>query len=209
MSTQSWPSLYNWIIELFPIQNRAPVQPGGIYLYDHNEIFRFTLYWTLVFYTPPYILCASYAFLNLTFPPQRARNRLRTRPRPSFASHFPSSYFGPPPTVTGNEIPLVEAAPKQVLGNTHAQLALAHRYRALLKPNERRSRLAFALLVFLGFTTFSVAGAVIGSAIIGYILAGLFQAGKYNMSTWIPFLAGLLQTLVGLLELWPSVIDII
>lgn len=107
-------------------------------------------------------------------------------------------------------------ASKLVPGNTPAQAALAQRYRALFKPNERRSRWAFALLVFLGFTTFAVAGAVIGSAIIGYILAALFQAGKYNMSTcvlllwrrlgeaddpdrWIPFLAGLLQTLVGFL----------
>ena len=72
-----------------------------------------------------------------------------------------------------------------VPGNAQAQTALVQRYRALLKPNERRSRWAFALLVFLGFTTFAVAGAVIGSAIIGYILAALFQAGKYSMSTCV------------------------
>ncbi|TFY69308.1 hypothetical protein EVJ58_g487 [Rhodofomes roseus] len=201
MSTEpSWPSLYNWAIEVFPIEGKLPVQPEGVYLYDRNEIFRFTLYWTLVFYTPAYILCASYAFLNLTFPPTRIPRRTpRTRSRPSFGMPFPSSYFPPAPTVTGIEIPLMEAAPKRVPGNTQTQAILAHRYRALFKPNERRSRLAFALLVFLAFATFSVAGAVVGSAIIGYILAAVFQAGHYNMSTWMPFLAGLLQTLVGLL----------
>lgn len=76
-------------------------------------------------------------------------------------------------------------APKLPPSNIPAQTALAQRYRALFKPNERRSRWAFALLVFLGFTTFAVAGAVIGSAIIGYIMAALFQAGKYNMSTCV------------------------
>ena len=145
------------------------------------DIFRFTLYWTLVFYTPAFILAASYAFLNLTFPPARTPRRgSRTRSRPSLGLPFSSTYFGNSPTAAGNEIPLMETP-----GNTPAQAALAQRYRALFKPNERRSRWAFALLVFLGFTTFAVAGAVIGSAIIGYILAALFQAGKYNMSTCV------------------------
>ncbi|KAH9933449.1 uncharacterized protein B0H18DRAFT_645932 [Fomitopsis serialis] len=211
MSTEpSWPSLYNWAIEIFPIEGKDPVQPEGFYLYDRTHIFRFTLYWTLVFYTPAYILCASYAFLNLTFPPTRIPRRSpRTRSRSSFGFPFPSSYFAPAPPVTSNEIPLLEAVPNNVPRNTQAQAALAYRYRALFKPNERRSRLAVALLVFLAFTVFSVAGAVIGSVIIGYLLAALFKAGGYNMSTWMPFLAGLLQALVGLLGLWPSVIDFI
>ncbi|EPT03084.1 hypothetical protein FOMPIDRAFT_47671 [Fomitopsis schrenkii] len=176
MSTRpTWPSLYSWDIEVFPIEAGDPVQPDAVYLHNHNDVFRFTLYWTLVFYTPAFILAASYAFLNLTFPPARVPRR----------------------------------GPRTRSSNTQAQAALAQRYRALFKPNERRSRWAFALLVFLGFTTFAVAGAVIGSAIIGYVMAALFEAGKYNMSTWVPFLAGLLQTLVGFLGLWPSVVDII
>lgn len=81
-------------------------------------------------------------------------------------------------------------APKLPTSNTQAQAALAQRYRALFKPNERRSRWAFALLVFLGFTTFAVAGAVIGSAIIGYVMAALFEAGKYNMSTCVLIYGG-------------------
>ena len=37
MSTRpSWPSLYNWAIEVFPIEGRDPVQPEAVYLYDHN-----------------------------------------------------------------------------------------------------------------------------------------------------------------------------
>lgn len=35
-TTPRWPSLYNLNIELFPVGHRAPVQPGGSYLYDSN-----------------------------------------------------------------------------------------------------------------------------------------------------------------------------
>ncbi|OSX64095.1 hypothetical protein POSPLADRAFT_1045215 [Postia placenta MAD-698-R-SB12] len=202
-----WPSLYNWVIEVYPIQGKAAVQPGGVYLYDSHEIFRFTLYWTLVFYVPAYVLCAIYAFLNVTFPPRPATH---TRPRYRLSSSFAfSPYFRVPPAAAA-DIPLM--APGQHSSpnpGTDPTLALVYQYRALWKPNETRSRVTLALLVFLAFVVFSVAGAVVGSAVIGYVLAGLFKAGDFNMSTWIPFLGGLLQSLVGLLGLWPSVVDII
>ncbi|CCM03465.1 uncharacterized protein FIBRA_05598 [Fibroporia radiculosa] len=183
MSTASvWPSLYNWVIELFPIGGKAPVQPGGYYLYDRNEIFRFTLYWTLVFYGPAYIICATYAFFNVTFPPSRPSPEHLKR-RPSFPVPFSSSYFGAPPMVAVNDIPMTPYSPIPPEADAETTAALAHRYRALLKPNEKRSRVTFALLVFLAFAVFSVAGAVIGSAVIGYVLAGLFKAGDFNMST--------------------------
>jgi len=216
MSSIRWPSLYNWAIEVWPIEGKQPVQPGGVYLYNPHQIFRFTLYWTLVFYAPAYVLCATYAFFNVTFPPGRlpqARPRLLTRP--SFSFRFMSSYFGSSPMARVNEIPMSPQPPSPFTqgpsfgGHEDPKDVLAHQYRARWKPNEKRSRVTFALLVFFAFAVFSVAGAVVGSAVIGYVLAGLFKAGKFNMSTWIPFLGGLLQTLVGLLGLWPSVVDII
>lgn len=211
MSGTPWPSLYNFVIEIFPIEGEPPVQPGGVYLYDRNEIFRFTLYWTIVFYAPAYIFCATYAFFNVTFPPKRAPPS-RPRARPSFSFAF-SSYFGVPQATGGHEIPMTPYTPlshqQDAPLSVDVQASIARRYRARWKPNEKRSRVTFALLVFFAFAVFSVAGAVIGSAVIGYVLAGLFKAGHFNMSTWIPFLGGLLQTLVGLLGLWPSVVDII
>ncbi len=51
------------------------------------------------------------------------------------------------------------------------------------KPNERRSRATFALIVFLTFLAISVIGAVFGSTIMSLVVFGLFKAGKYNMST--------------------------
>jgi hypothetical protein len=89
-NTPPWPSLYNPGLEILHIPHRRPIQPGGAYLYDANgqfhwhlfwhevissistaDIFRFTLYWTLILYTPMFLVCGTYAFLNLSFPPSR------------------------------------------------------------------------------------------------------------------------------------------
>src|SRR5215471_18375478 len=102
------------------------------------------LYWNLIFYTPFFLVCGTYAFLNLAFPPSKRRN-------PS-----PPSYPLTPLT-SSSHAPLSERPP-----TIHVRL----------KPNERRSRIAFAVLVLLTFLTLSVAGSVIGSAIIGYTVVG-------------------------------------
>jgi len=118
-----------------------------------SDIFRFTLYWNLVFYTPIFFVCGSYAFWNYAFPPSH-----RFPGIPNNRELFPLS------TIQSPALPL--AQPPQSL-----------------KINERRSRIAFALIVLLTFLTLSVAGAVIGSAIMGFIAAGLYKAGNFNMST--------------------------
>lgn len=69
MSTPTWPSLYNPSIELIDIEHNAPVQPGGAYLSNSIDVFRFTLYWTLIFYCPIFLLCGLFAFWNINFPP--------------------------------------------------------------------------------------------------------------------------------------------
>ncbi|PBK62167.1 hypothetical protein ARMSODRAFT_943329 [Armillaria solidipes] len=65
----SWPSLYDPSLEFFEIPDHDAEQPGAVYLYHYGQIFSFTLYWTFVFYTPIFIVCAAVAFLNVLFPP--------------------------------------------------------------------------------------------------------------------------------------------
>ncbi|KAI0761804.1 hypothetical protein BD413DRAFT_235839 [Trametes elegans] len=196
----TWPSLYNPLIELFPLQHREPMQRSGRYLHDPHDVFRFTLYWTFVFYIPSFLLCGTYAFVNLAFPPPRAPHAHKTR---APLSDSGPSYRG---VAAGENIPLGQYGAQLAL---EAQSQLRQPSRSPAKQNERRSRLTFALLVLLTFATLALGGAVVGAAVIGYVLAGLFKAAEYNMSTWIPFIGGLLQTLVGFLGLWPTVIDII
>ncbi|KAH9939155.1 hypothetical protein B0H21DRAFT_812892 [Amylocystis lapponica] len=194
----SWPSLYNFLIEIWPFAQRDPVQYDGRYVYGANVIFRFTLYWTLLLYVPTFLACGAYAFFNLTFPPKWTHPRT---PRNRLFFSFPFSPFADP----NHQIPLQPYS--DLSADTHESVPLQHR--SLAKQNEKRSRLTFGLLVLLMFAIVSVAGAVIGSALIGYVLAGLYKAGHYNMSTWVPFLGALLQTLVCFLGLWPEVVDII
>ncbi|CCM02612.1 uncharacterized protein FIBRA_04715 [Fibroporia radiculosa] len=137
-----------------------------------------------------------------------------------------SSYFGASPMVAVNGIPMTPYSPISPEADAETTAVLArHRYRALLKLNEKRSWVTFVLLVFLAFAIFSVVGAVIGSAVISYVLAVPFKVGDFNMFTSVPPIDptqyGLilfqtdrvswrvLQTLVGLLGLWPSIVDII
>src|SRR6266540_660377 len=88
-TTPPWPSLYNPGLEILHIEYSPPTQPGGKYLYyadgEHHvyhysmnkgftistDIFRFTLYWTLMFYLPPFLICGFYAFWNYAFPPSK------------------------------------------------------------------------------------------------------------------------------------------
>ncbi|KAI0092742.1 hypothetical protein BDY19DRAFT_983330 [Irpex rosettiformis] len=200
-----WPSLYNLFDEIEPIENQPPILPNGHYLDDPNDVFRFTLYWTLIFYTPAYILCGTYAFVNLAFTPEsRVRRLLHLAP--------PKHKYSAVPTNHKQDIPLKHihksSIPSHLHDNTHTTGTRASG-RPRIRQNERRSRLTFAVLVLLGFAVCAVAGAVIGSAILGYVMAGVFAAANYHMSTWMPLFLALIQTLTGILGIWPSVVDVI
>ncbi|GLB43220.1 hypothetical protein LshimejAT787_1301210 [Lyophyllum shimeji] len=179
-----WPSLYNPGLEILHIEHRNATQPGGAYLYRAADVFRFTLFWTIALYTPVFVLCGTYAFWNLNFPPT---------PRSDQSYHDAAS---------GRSYPMTPLPHFNKPGVTNRRSKLP-------KENERRSRLAFAFLVLFAFLSLSVAGAVVGSAVLGFTVFGLYASAHFNMSTWIPFLLAVMQVLTGLLSVWPSIIDII
>ncbi|TEB33038.1 hypothetical protein FA13DRAFT_1790106 [Coprinellus micaceus] len=187
--TPRWPSLYNPGLEVLNVEHRPPTQPGGYYLYHARDVFRFTFYWSLILYTPFFLACGAYAFWNYTFPPSTTRqDRGLEKDAPSYEMSPATPLFPTGSRYTRSNLPPSTKLPK---------------------INERRSRLAFATIVLLTFVLVSVAGSVLGSVIMGFVVFGLFKAGSFYMSTWIPFLLAVLQVLIGLLSVWPSIIEII
>jgi hypothetical protein len=146
----------------------------------------YTFYWTLAFYTPPFIAAAFYAFLNLSCPPARRLRHVLHKPAPvgtrAYASQR-SSWAAPPAHAHafahGAE---TEAEPMLALVPPRGGLRPPRAPRA----NARRSRLAFALLVLFVYAFCALVGAVVGAVIGGYVLAGLYKAGGYHMSTYVP-----------------------
>ncbi|KZP13240.1 hypothetical protein FIBSPDRAFT_945812 [Athelia psychrophila] len=172
----SWPSFYNPAIELAPFEHRDAMQAGGYYLTKPSEVFRFTLYWMFIFHVPLLMICGTYAFFNLTFPPSRQTLK-STYPLPTLG--IPDSSSEPEPRLTPP------------------------------RTNERRSRLTFAIIVFLGFAFISIMNALVGALVVGYVLAGVYHAAGFHMSTWVPFIWAIITVLLSYMGIWPSVIEII
>lgn len=207
-TTPPWPSLYNPGLEITHIEHHSPTQQGGAYLYSANDIFRFTFYWTLAFYTPIFFLCGLYAFFNYAVPPQRSAFYLT----PPDSDHSSEQDQDLQHDNLRRRTYTVVSVPLQSLHSPHSP-STPRSIRGFrlqtYKKNEQRSRITFAILILLLFLTLGVAGAVIGSAILGFTVMGLYRSANFTMSTWIPFLLAVIQVLVGLLSLWPSIIEII
>jgi len=123
------------------------------------DIFRFTLYWTLVFYLPPFLICGFYAFWNYAFPvSKRSFGTPNARTSSISLSNLDSA------------LPHTNTAPQSTTRS---------------KTNKGRSRVTFAIVVFLIFISLSLAGAVIGSAILGFTTFGLYKSANFNMSTYV------------------------
>jgi hypothetical protein len=107
-------------------------------------------YWSLVFYIPAFLLCGTYAFINLLIPA----------------------------SVTGHHVHVSASEEYYPLATSDMPASTRPK-----KVNERRSRLTFSLLVLLVFLVLGFAGAVLSSAIVAYILVGVFKAGGFFIST--------------------------
>ncbi|KAF8549869.1 hypothetical protein OG21DRAFT_1599017 [Imleria badia] len=212
----SWPSLYSPAKEVGFFA--PPVRPGGYYLTEPDDIFKFTLYWTLIFHLPFNFIAGLYAFFNFLFPPARSvRDPIvlvsppvqpHSHSQSHSRSHSFSHSFSQPPHSHSHSRSHSQTQPPPQPPRTPEPVPVDE----WLKPrrlNPRRSRWTFALLVLLTFLMISLLSAVVGAAVLACVIVGVYRAGGFYVSTWIPFIWAVIQSLIALLEIWPSVIDII
>lgn len=186
-----------------------------------SDVFRFTLYWTLIFYFPFFALCGLFAFLNIAFGPtprhfsyahaQHAGGKtnteayplaLRTSFSPTSASPVSAQFTASPTQLHAQTQTLLNAGaspshlfPVPPLGpqlsrastlpsarNQPSRASTSAR-RTPPKVNPHRTRAVYALLILFVYLFAGLLGSVAGSAVIGYVLAAVFKAGKFNMST--------------------------
>lgn len=123
------------------------------------------------------------ALLNIVLAPA-ARRRARSRSRSRDIRKRSQSEASNAHELTALRCPGTPGTPsasEHALRPTSSHASGPHRTPRRVNPN--RTRIVYAVLVLLVYCAAGVLGALIGAAIIGYVLAGLFEAGKFNLST--------------------------
>ncbi|CAG8709107.1 9511_t:CDS:1, partial [Acaulospora colombiana] len=87
-TTPKFPSLYNPLVERY--RECEQRYPSVTYLENASDIFKFTLYWTLILYTPVFALPAIWGLVVHFIPHRLSRRRQRRRQNAS-DSTFPLS----------------------------------------------------------------------------------------------------------------------
>lgn len=67
----------------------------------------------------------------------------------------------------------------------------------------------YAMLVFLLYGIFGLFLSVLASTIVGFLIAGVYTAGRLRVSTWIPLIWVFTQSLITVTSMCSLVIDII
>jgi len=202
-----WPSLYSLAVELLPHQ--MP-ELRGRYIARANDIFRFTFYWMLIFHAPLFIFSGAFAFANIVYPPKRHHYDLELEPSPTAAPLRTTIPLTPISARRRSLDPLLSFSSEPTHTSQPARHSVSRApQEGMVFPvrKVRRTRAAYGLIVLFTFLVYAVASALIKSLVVGYILAGVYSAAKFRMSTWVPFVWALLITASSTLGVFPSVID--
>jgi hypothetical protein len=177
-------------ISLLSRSNR-PLSPS-----IYTDIFRFTLYWTLLFVVPPFLVCGLWSFTSFTL---RSSPTNSSIPKPKFNQGPSASTSTPtyPPQSTAHQstYPATESTGPN---SDSSPLAYAQTPTQLLR--KRRGRRLIGICSLLLFPLYGVGFSVLSSLAIGYGLALVYHLAGIEMSTWVPFLWGLIQGVVSILR---------
>ncbi|WVQ84448.1 hypothetical protein IAT38_006600 [Cryptococcus sp. DSM 104549] len=206
-TTPRWPSLYIPTIDSTEDQR-------GIFLYEAEAIWHYTLYWTLLFDCSLFLICSVLASFTLALsvyvfrpappppipPPVPPSNMTAPKPAPSSASSDTPPYPPcSPRTATTANTPI-----------TPMNSAEAPLLRKIVERPKRKRPPLWPILI-LPLVAISVAGviAVITGTVMGFALAAVYSAGGFSMSTWVPFLWALIQVLVLIISSYSTLTSIL
>jgi len=167
-------------------------------------VFRFTFFWTLIFNSLLFLITGGIASFNIIFPSRR-RDKHGDTLTSSTQKHMPQAAPRSHPM-----IPLTPVASAQ-----SPDLLVSHPETPETKQpgappprkNMHRSRLTYAIFTLLVFLATAVAASFVESAVVGYVLWAVFNAGDFNISTWLPPVWALIIASSVVLGAFPSVID--
>jgi len=83
------------------------------------------------------------------------------------------------------------------------------RTKAKAPKASRKRSIAYGVAVFLAYAIAGTLLTVFGSTVVGFLIAGVYAAGQFSVSTWVPFVWALLQSLVAVTSMCSLIIDII
>jgi hypothetical protein len=140
-------------------------------------VFRFTLYWTLIFLSLFSLTAGGIACFNILYPARRDDKNGITSTS-STRNRVPQPHSMIPLT------PLTSARSPDLLLPEVSETVDAEEQRALPpRKNVHRSRITYALCTLLTFLVTTLAASFVWSAVVGYVLYAVFKAGDFNLST--------------------------
>jgi hypothetical protein len=148
-----------------------------------TDVFRFTFYWTLIFHSLFFLITGGIACFNIVYPARRDKNETLSASLTRDGTTQPARQSHPmipltPLTSAQSPDPLLAERPE--MADADAEEPCAPQ---APRKNVHRSQLTYGLFTLLAFLITTVGTSLVQSAVVGYVLWAMFQAGDFNVST--------------------------
>ncbi|ODN84957.1 hypothetical protein L202_00801 [Cryptococcus amylolentus CBS 6039] len=199
-----WPSLY------IPTLDSTNDQ-RGIFLYEAEAIWRFTLYWTLLLLCSLFLLCSTLAsftlLLSLTvFRPSSSKP---LNPPPSDNPAQPAEAKLHSSSSTTSDNPVSDPNNATPLRSRDSAHPAPPKPKILERAKRKRPPLWPVLILPLVATALAAGVALVTGTVVGFALAAVYSAAGFSMSTWVPFLWALVIALVLIISSYSTLTSIL